>query len=368
MPSATLPTLDWDAISVMGLGARKSKIDALHLESGFMKCMGDSWGKNGAPWGDEFVYQHTLNLYNHSSPSAFPTGYEHFDASAISPVQSAFFKPKLTGIMMKIGVTEMFQLGGKAEAMRKLVEDRQESCMGYLMRQFVRQLVAGGGVGFSQWLTLNGIDYTGASGGVFEENAVTLQGNTLGGLSKSTLSFAKGWNNVLQDLSNAFGSNVWRLQLAIAQVKEFTADLSKHAWIMSTVASSNLSRSSTNQIMFVNGADLDLGRTTPTYGGVKIYVEPQMPVSTATGGSSTNTYPLSAILLNTKRIRVAFQSKPATPAGSNYELPQGHFGVGRWTNLGGTQIVMGCPILVAGNTIVEEMGSSAAIIRGETYA
>lgn len=363
MPAATLPTVDWDTISTMGLGARKSKIDALHLESGFMKCMQESWGKNGAPWGDELVYQHTLNLYNHAQPVAFPTGYEAFDSSTVSPVQSAFYKPEVTGVMMKLGVKEVSDLGGKTDALRKAVEDRQESTLGFLMRQFVKQIVAGGGVGFSRWLTLNGIDYTGTSGGVFEENAVALQGNTIGGLSKSTLSFAKGWNNVLQDLSSAFGANVWRLHLAIMQVREFIGDLSGHRWLMSTNAATFLSRSSTNQIMFVNGADLDLGKTAPTFGGIKIHVEPQMP----TAGSATTTYPLSAILLNTKRIRVAFQDKVSGPGGS-LTLPHGFAGMGSWANLGGVQYVAGCPIFFRGNTIVEEMGSSAAIIRGEAYA
>lgn len=368
MPSTT-QTIDWEIISSMGIAAAKDIRDALHLESGFMEAQNDVHGEGKPEWGPLYRYQVSLNFYNHTGISALPTGYEPFDPTSITPNRSAFYNPALCGLMMKIGVAEHMQIGQDATAMGQLVKFRTISCMGYLKRQYTRQIVAGGGAGFSNWGTLNGIDYTGASGGVLERSAVGSQSNTIGGLSKSTYGYAVGWNNVVQDLANAAGSNIWRLNLAINQTEIYKKAQKTQRWIMSTTFRSLLARSATSQVIFMNGQDLDQGRNTATYGGRKIYTEPQMPVSTATGGSSTNTYPMSAILLDTEEIMVLWQKSPTPPAGSadGVRLPNGYFGVGRWYNLGGTQMVMGCPILVAGNLVTKSMGSSAVVIRGETY-
>lgn len=371
MPSTT-QVIDWEIISSMGIAAAKDVRDALHLESGYMNSQTDTHGEGKPLWGNIYRYQVTLNLLNHTGITALPTGYEPFDPTSITPNRSAFYNPALCGLMMKIGVAEHMQIGQDGAAMQALVKMRTISCMGYLKRQFTRQTVAGGGAGFSQWGTLNGIDYTGTSGGVLERTAVGSQSNTIGGLSKATYGYAIGWNNVVQDLANAAGSNIWRLYLALAQTENYKAAgalMKSQKWIVSTELRSNMQRSAVGQVMFINSQDLDQGKPVTTYGGRKVYTEVQMPVSTATGGSSTNTYPLSGILLDTEEIMTLWQAAPTPPAGSadGVRLPNGYFGVGRWYNLGGTQMVMGCPILVAGNLVTKSMGSSAAIIRGQSY-
>lgn len=365
MPNATL-SIDWALISAMGIRESKVQRDALKLESGFMLSQETAHGQKGKKWGRDTGprYGVELNLYNHTSPSAFPTGYEPFDPSTITPVREAFYSACLTGMLMKIGGAEAYIIGQSTAAYKRLANSLMVSSMGYLKRQFVRQIVAGGGVGFSQWGTLNGIDYTGVNGGVFERTAAFAQSNTIGGISKGTYNYAIGWQNVLQDAANALGTHIWRLTLAMNQVRNHKATTTKHSWVLSTNASTNLARASNGQVMFVNGADLDLGRITPTYGGVKCYVEPQMPVSTATGGATTNTYPLSALLLDNEYIYPAFMEAPSA---AGMKLPDGFFGVGEWERISGETLVMGCPIIVAGNLITEDMGSSAAIIRGESY-
>lgn len=361
MPTTT-QTIDWELISAMGISAAATKRDALKLTSGFMKSQEDAHGAGNPKWGSDTGprYQVEINFYNHSGITAFPTGYEGFDPTALTPVRSAFYTPAVCGLLMKIGLTESYTYGQRPEALRRVVENRIVSSMGYLHRQWTRQIVAGGGSGFSQWGTLNGIDY---STGVFERTAVGAQSNTVGGLSKSTYAFAIGWNNVVVDMSNAFGTNSFRLFQALTQINRHK-DSGKKVWLLSDAGTVNLQRSVQGQVMYVSEKDRDAGRTVPTYGGVKIYTETQMPVSTATGGASTNTYPLTGICLDTEDIYCAWYQ------GVNMEghkLPSGYFGVGNWAPINGQTGIFGCPIMVAGQLITTDMGSSAAVIRGETY-
>lgn len=365
MPTATLPSLDWELISSMGLASAKTKRDGLALESGFMRANEKTHGAQGKKWGAENLpaWSVELNVFNHTLPNEFPTGYEGFDPASIWPARNAFFQPKVTGLLMKVGGTEIYTLSQSTEAMRAATDARMVSSMGFLHRQWTKQMVAGGGVGFTSWGTLNGIDYTGASGGVLERSAVGSQSNTIGGLSKSTFSTVIGWQNVIVDCADAFGTNSWRLQQAITLGKRHK-NSGKHVWQMSDTLVSNLARTSQGQVMYVNGADLDGGRTVPKWGGIDIYQEPQMPVSTATGGSSTNTYPLSAIMLDTEEIFPAFL-KGAVFEG--HKLPDGYFGVGKWEKIDGQSMIFGCPIMCVGNLITCDMGSTAAVIRGQTF-
>lgn len=366
MPTATLPSLDWELISSMGISAAKTKRDALALTSGFMEANNKYHGASGMKWGAENLptWQVGINFYNETGITEFPTGYEGFDPSEAWPERSAFFQPKVSGLLMKMGVTELYTLGQSNEAVAAATQARMVSCMGYLHRQFARQAVAGGGVGFTNWGTLNGIDYTGANGGVFESSAVGSQSNTIGGLSKSTYSFAIGWQNVVVDLNNAFGTNSWRLNQARRLADKHKADGSKRCWIFSTAGATNLDRAYNTQVMYVNGNTEGISRIVPKWGGYDVYMEPQMPVSTATGGSATNTTPLTGILLDNADIYMAFLKKVNVQGMS---APDGYFGVGEWKQINGQSLVWGCPIMVAGNLIVTDMGSSAAVLKGESY-
>lgn len=368
MAVATLPSVDWDIISNMGISAAKSERDALALTSGFMDSQEDSHGAGKPAWTGDVgpAWQVKLNVYNHSGITAFPSGYEGFDPTARGPTVSAFYQPAVCGILMKIGQTEMYILGQTPGALNKLVKDRIVSCMGFLHRQWSRQMVAGGGSGFTQWGTLNGIDYTGASGGVLERSAVGSQSNTIGGLSKSTYSFAIGWQNVIVDMADAFATNYFKMDQALNRIGRHTnKNGMKMVWLVSEQCQTNINHSERGKVMYVNKKELDAGQTVPTYRGNKIYMEPQMPISAATGGSATTTYPLSAIALNTKDIFPAWLQAPKGPDG--IMLPPGYFGVGRWEKVSGQSGVFACPIMCAGQLITEDMGGTAAVIRGETY-
>ncbi len=90
-----------------------------------------------------------------------------------------------------------------------------------------------------------------------------------------------------------------------------------------------------------------------------------MPVSTATGGTSTNTYPITAYLIDSEDIFTEWSTAVSMDDGDG--LPDGFFGVGSWRRISGEQMVYGCPMMVGGQNLVADMGSSAVVIRGETY-
>ena len=366
MPAASLPTLDWETISAMGISAAKDERDALALNSGFMRAQEKVHGAKGKRWDAAKLptWQVGINFYNETTPNAFPTGYESFDPNEVWPQRAAFYQLAVTGLLMKIGITETYTLGQQSSAMAYAMKARMTSCMGFLTRQYTRQILAGGGTGFSQWGTLNGVDYTGANGGVFESSAVGSQSNTIGGLSKSTYSFAIGWNNVVVDMNNAFGTNSWRINQAQRFIAQHKADNGKRCLIMSTSQAVNFDRAFNTQVMYVNGNTEGVSKMVPKWGGLDLYMDSQMPVSTATGGSATNTTPISFYLLDNEDIFVAFVNKVNV---QGVTAPDGYFGVGEWKPINGNSMVYGCPIMVAGGLITMDMGSSAVGVKGQTY-
>jgi hypothetical protein len=366
MPAASLPTLDWELVNAMGVSPARDKRDALALNSGFMRAQVKSHGAKGKRWDKSNLpaWQVGINFYNETGITSFLTGYEQFDPTEQWPERGAFYQPQLSGLLMKIGAQETMVIGQDTAAMASATQARMVSCMGFLHRQYTRQIVAGGGTGFSQWGTLNGIDYTGANGGVFESSAVGSQSNTIGGLSKSTYNFAIGWQNVVVDMNNAFGTNSWRLNQAQRLVDKHKPDNGKRCWLMSINGATFGDRTFNTQVMYVNGDNKNVSNMIAKWGGLDVYPEPQMPVSTATGGSATNTTPITGYLLDNEDIFVAFMDKVNTQGVS---MPDGYFGVGEWKQITGNSYVFGCPIMVAGNLVVENMGSSAVAVKGETY-
>ncbi len=234
--------------------------------------------------------------------------------------------------------------------------------MGFLRRAFNQRVVAGLGSGYTDWYTLNGIDY---ATGVMERSAVGSQSNTIGGLSKSTYSNVIAWNNVVVDMNNLWGSNLNQLYGAITQVKIHKPDLNSKVWLFSTAGMDNIKRSVQANERYYITDKLDAGVPVEVYHDIRIHQENFMPVSTATGGASTNTYPITAYLLDTDDIYTCWSQKVNFSNGVT--LPDGYFGVGEWRQVSGEQLVICCPMMVGGANIIADMGSSAIVIRGQTF-
>jgi len=233
--------------------------------------------------------------------------------------------------------------------------------MGFLHRNWTQRIVASIGSGFTGWGTFNGFDST---AGIFESGAAgSGQSNSIGGLSKSTYAFAIGWNNRVANMADAFGTNSNVLYQVLTATKRHK-DSGKKCWLFSDAGMNNIKRTVSANERYMVKDDLDAGRMVEVYQGIKIYQEPQMPISTATGGSATNTDPITAYLVDSEDIFPVWMKGVRM---GEIDIPDGYFGVGEWRPIQGTQAVWGMPMFVAGQLITADMGSSAVVHSGETF-
>ena len=363
MPTTSV-TIDWDTLAILGVQAAQSSRDGLALTSGWMEACEKILGKGLPKWKSGSRRSVDMQMFVHTGITEFLDGYEEFDNTALAPSRVPIYTPAVSGMLMKIGIQELMQYGNSGDvqgAIQSKIEQLTSNCMGFLQRNWTQRCVASIGSGFSRWTTLNGIDST---AGVFEYLAVGSQTNSIGGLSKSTYSSVIGWQNVVVSLNNAYGTNQSGLYRAVVRTRRHKNG-GKKGWIMSDAGIENQKRAvQANERYFVEKGGLDSGVPVEKYHGYTLYHEPQMPVSTATGGSGTNTRPITAVLIDFEDIHPEWMK--AVKAGE-MQIPDGYFGVGQWGPVDRHQMVAACPMLVAGQNIIEDMGSSALCHSGETY-
>lgn len=361
MPTTSL-TIDWGILSFAGLEAASDTRDGLALTSGVIKMYEDVLGKGNKKWTHGARKVASVQMFNHTGVTSFADGYESFDESALEPTRDAIYSPALSGLLLKIGAKEMAEYGNSTAGLRPKIESLVTNGMGLLCRSWTQRIVASIGSGFTDWTTWNGFDST---AGVFERSAAGSQSNTIGGLSKSTYASAIGWNNRVVNMNNAYGSNQNALFQLVTATKRHK-DSGKKAWLFSDQGMSNQKRAVQANERYYTKDSLDSGKPVEMYHGFRIYQEPQMPVSTATGGSTTNTYPITAYLVDAEDIFPSWM-KAVKMADADEEIPDGYFGIGRWRKIQGQQMVFGCPMWCAGQMIAADMGSSGVAYGGETY-
>lgn len=361
MPTTSV-SIDWGILSFAGLEAASDTRDGLALSSGLIAMYESLLGKGNKKWTHGARKVASVQMLTHTGITSFSDGFEEFDGGATEPTRDAIYSPALSGLLLKIGAKEMAMYGNSTAGLRPKVESLVVNGMGMLSRNWTQRIVAGIGSGFTDWLSWNGFD---SVTGVFERAAAGSQSNSIGGLSKSTYAGAIGWSNRVVNMNNAYGSN----QNALFQLVTATRrhkDSGKKAWLFSDQGMANQKRAVQANERYYTKDSLDSGKPVEMYHGFKIFQEPQMPVSTATGGATTNTYPITAYLVDTEDIFPSWM-KAVKMAGADEEIPDGNFGTGQWRKIQGQQMVYGCPMWVAGQMIVLDMGSSGVAYGGETY-
>lgn len=108
----------------------------------------------------------------------------------------------------------------------------------------------------------------------------------------------------------------------------------------------------------MDGKSLDAGRPITMYAELPVDCNTHMPVSTATGGSSTNTYPMTVLLLCVKHIYATW---------SKADGDDGYFGIGDIKDVSGEQDVQIAHLLVRGQTKADLLGSSGVGYAGEQF-
>ena len=361
MPSGTV-TLDWGLLSFVGLEAATEFRDGLAIRSGLLAATEKAHGKGNPKWTTGGRDAASIQMFTHTGVTQFSTGYEEFDSSAIEPERDAYQSPAISGLLLKIGINEIYTYGSTTQGLKPKVKSLVTNGMSLLHRAWTQRIVAGIGSGFSNWVSFNGFD---SVTGIFERGAPgSGQSNSIGGLSKSTYASAIGWNNRVVNLNNAFGANENGLFQLVTQTKRHK-DGGNKVWLFSDQGMNNEQRFVQANTRYYMKDQADAGVPVEIYHGYPIYGEPQMPVSTATGGSTTNTYPITAYFIDFDDI--FFKWMKGVKMDDGVEIPDGYFGAGPWRQIQGLQSVYGMPMFVAGQTIVTDMGSSGVAYGGESY-
>lgn len=359
MPAINL-NFEISVLAAAGQRAASTSRDGLRRACSLLHAQEMVNGKGKPKWEGGQYMTTEITVQNHTGITQFVDGYELYDASAYETQQVPRYPLAISGLMMKIGEAERRLLGATEGALRHKVETLTEATMGFLQRQWQSRVLTGTGTGFTNFITLNGIDST---AGVFEQDAVGSQTNVIGGVSKATYSGVIGWQNQVANLNNAFGTNQIGLFGLIANTEVHKPlNKKKKVWLMTVNGVTFLKRVTQGVQRFVSTdpKDTDFGVPIEYYDGVKIYQESFLPTS----GVNTTTYPITAMLLDLEDIFFAWGGEMSDVGG---KLPSGYFGMGDWRLIGGLQSVLGCPMSVVGQTIVADMGSSGIAYAGEIF-
>lgn len=353
---------DVSVLASAGQMAASEKRDGLRRTCSLLHAQEVINGKGKPQWKGGQYFSTEITVQDHTGITQYADGFENYDASAYETQVVPLYPMCISGLMMKLGETQVRLLNATDGALRHKVETLSAATLGFLQRQWQFRIVTGGttGPGFSNWTTLNGIDST---AGVFEQDAFGSQTNTIGGVSKTTYANVLGWQNCVANLNNAFGTNQIGLFDLIEQTKVHKPlDPKKKVWLITVQGMVNLKRVIQGNQLFTSNdpKDLDFGTGIEMYGGIKIFTENFLPIS----GTNTTTYPITAMLLDLEDIFFAWDKGKAAMGVNQID---GYFGTGQWGYIGGLQSVLGCAARVVGNTIVTDMGSSGIAYAGQTF-
>ena len=289
-----------------------------------------------------------LGFEEHSSTTRLQTGYERIDLSV-----EDVFKPAVYSwahVVRPVAISSEEEMINQGDAaILSILENRVTMTANALKREYVKQMVQGGVAGWEDWGTLNGVDN---ATGFLEENAVGTQGNTVGGVSKSTYSSKTGWQNQMFDGSGSFNSNglagLYDLKVEIESVSPSGAP---DVILASRAGFKNLKRSLQAHERYVDQSKIDGGRLVEYWDGVQINVERNMPDAGATTGAGD---PISFYMLNLNDIHTLWD-------------PKGYFDLSDFETVSGEYDVRAAKIRVRGQLIAKHLGSSGIGFDLETF-
>ena len=192
-----------------------------------------------------------------------------------------------------IGLSADVQATIRAQA-KAAIARRAKNVTAAVMRYWHTHSLTGGVAAFTTgtWNTLNGTDY---AAGYIEEDAHGSQGNTVGGLSKSTYATANGMNNYSYDLGGAVGSN-GRLGFVTVRnlERERLIDKSKVIYLASQSGATHFARVMHPYRQYTGTQSADIIGPDFKIDGQDCYPTSDMP----TAGTSTTAAPWSVLSLD----------------------------------------------------------------------
>ncbi|MBM4393384.1 MAG: hypothetical protein FJ090_19860 [Deltaproteobacteria bacterium] len=359
MPTATItPSIDVEALTLIGIKAAKETRDALKVAPGVLAGFEGALGKTPKRWEDgSDRWTNDIQVVEHTAATNFQTGFESYDESALAVSRQIAFGLAISGVAAKMGERQ-FRIY-KGPRLEEQVKKLSTNCVGILHRGWCKRLVAATGTGFADFATFNGFDST---AGFFESAAKASQTNTVGGFNKGTwAATAPGATNAVADLSNAFGTNFNNVYAMLSQIERVKpVSMGKKFGLMSESFRNNYKRYMQAYERWGAKDEIDGGKVVEVFQGIKFYLDTFMPDS----GATTATNVISAYVIDAEDCFPVWA--PATRVGP-MEMPDGFFGAGEWRPVNGLQNVLAMPFACSGNVPIALFGSSGVVRRGNTY-
>tara|TARA_R110002074_G_scaffold263865_2_gene435952 strand:+ start:5366 stop:6418 length:1053 start_codon:yes stop_codon:yes gene_type:complete len=292
-----------------------------------------------------------LGFGEHSKSTRMQTGFERIDLSVEDVLKPAQYD--WGHIVRPVAISSEEEMVNQGDsAILSILETRTKMVANALKRDFVKQIVKGGQAGWEDWNTLNGFDVTtGDHAGFLEQDAIGSQGNTVGGVNKSTYSDKTGWQNQRFDGAGSFNANglagMYDLKVEIDAVSPSGPP---NVILASRAGFKNLKRSLQAHERYVDQSKIDGGRVVEYWDGVQINVEYNMPDA----GTTTGSDPISFYFLNMNDIYTLWD-------------PKGYFDLSDFETVSGEYDVRSAKMRCRGQLIAKHLGSSGVAFDLDTF-
>tara|TARA_Y100001951_G_C11277049_1_gene262625 strand:+ start:17 stop:1036 length:1020 start_codon:yes stop_codon:yes gene_type:complete len=242
-------------------------------------------------------------LAEHSNITQLATGYEAVSSSVADVLRSPEYE--WCDFVAPIVITKKEELSNRGEnAVISIADSRMKSVIGMLKREWELQTIRGTSTVLTELGSLNGVN---TATGWLEELAFGAQGNTVGGLSKTTYA-SSNWNNQVYDVStggstNDFAANGLNGMAELMLQTQIYAPEGSVDLILASPTSYRLYKNTlqAQERYMPKETVLDAGRLALAYNGALMYVENNL--GNAVGANTPSMY-----FLNTKSMKVVFDS------------------------------------------------------------
>lgn len=346
-------TFDLDELSNVSILAGKDTRDGLARRLPLLEACKRVHGQSGKTVDGGAKFKQDLEAFEHSVPTALPTGYEEINLDVRSTDRSFIFKPAFVTAPILISQTERNVHNGQS-AVNDLGARRTKNVLNAQMRAWHKQALTGGIAGYTDWATLNGFDNP---AGLLEEDAVGAQGNSYGGLSKSTLGAVPAMSNERYDLAGAVGQNGRAGILHVLnRIEEVSMEDGSHAIMATQNGLSNMQRVMMPYMQYTTKGD---GGNAEMFGpkllikGMPVHATSHLP----TAGTVTVNDPLSIMILDLDCIYPVFMKSDT----------DGYFGVSDFVQHSGSHRVFVSYVDCNGAWWVRAYNTSAVLFDGENF-
>jgi hypothetical protein len=291
-------TISNDLLSSTLYSIRDSEVDNLFQKVAFLDGVRKAGGVEKESGGIKL--QRPLSIAEHSTITQLATGYEPVSLAVNDVLRPAIFE--WNDFVAPIVITRKEEMENSGEyAVVKILESRMKSVMGMLRRELNKQILANSSTMLTGLSTLNGdAAGTGSSTGFLESVVTTSQGNTVGGISKSTFQVA-GWTNQFKNAGGSLGmDDLYELYISANSVAP-AGDISQ--LIMSADAFSQYRQLLFAQERYVDTSKLDGGRMALAFNGAIAEQDPVMGFASGVAGN------VDAYMLNYDGIKLVFHSE-----------------------------------------------------------